>query len=115
VKDDFHHKHLKTARLLTELLENKFKIGPFKFGLDPIVGLVPIVGDLFPAVLSIYMIWIGWKMNIPRRELARMTFYVVMDYTLGLVPVLGDAVDFVFKSNTRNLSILNSYSKLNPA
>ncbi len=111
----FNQKHLQTARVLTQLLENRFKIGPFKFGLDPIIGLVPVVGDLIPAILSGYLIWIGWKMQIPNQVLARMAVNVVLDYAVGLVPVLGDAVDFVFKSNTRNLSILNSYANLNPA
>jgi hypothetical protein len=110
-------KHLQTAEKLTKILDNEFKIAGFKFGLDPILGLLPVLGDIVPALLSFYLVWIGWQMKLPMEKIFIMIANVLIDYLVGSIPVLGDAVDFFFKANTRNLKILqsslNSYPKLN--
>lgn len=98
--------HLKIASFLSKLLDEQFRFLGYKFGLDPIIGLVPVFGDLASVAVSVYLIWIGIKMKLPGTKIARMVWNIILDFVLGFVPILGDAADFVFKSNKLNLSIL---------
>jgi hypothetical protein len=102
--------HLKTATNLTHILENQFQIGRFKFGLDPILGLIPGGGDLITAILSFYIVWIGIQMHLPGHKITQMISNIVVDFLLGLIPILGDASDFIFKANTKNLKILHDFA-----
>ncbi len=102
--------HYKTAKWLTESLDSKFKVGPFKFGLDPIIGLIPWFGDLAGLILSLYIFWIGVKLRIPFDKLAQMLGNIALDFMLGIIPLVGDIADFTFKSNTRNLKILSEFA-----
>lgn len=103
--------HIKNARLLTSLLETKFSFLGFKFGLDPLIGLIPFVGDFVGFILSAYIIWIGHQINLPAKELAKMWRNIVFDLILGAVPFLGDVSDFFYKASTRNLMILEKNLK----
>ncbi len=102
--------HLKIATKLTNLLENQFQIGKYKFGIDPILGLIPGGGDLITAILSFYIVWIGIQMRLPADKIAQMISNIVVDFFLGLIPLLGDVSDFVFKANTKNLKILHDFA-----
>lgn len=102
--------HLKTARILTDLLENKFKIGGIRFGLDPVISIIPGFGDFITAVASFYLVWIGVKMRIPQTKTIEMLGNIALDFFIGLLPVVGDMTDFVFKSNSRNMRILEEYA-----
>jgi len=101
---------LKIAKSITILLENQFKVGSFKFGLDPVVGLIPGLGDVLPAIVSLYIVWLGVKMNIPQSEIFKMLLNIAIDFLIGLFPLIGDLFDFAFKVNTRNLKILQTYT-----
>lgn len=102
-------KHYNIASGIADLLDNKFKIFGFRFGLDPVIGTVPILGDIISVVLSLYIIWIGMQMGIPRNKIAQMAGNVVMDFVLGAVPAIGDIADFFFKSNLKNMEILRAH------
>jgi hypothetical protein len=101
--------HFTVAKSLTQLLDNQFEIMGVRFGLDPILGVVPFLGDMISLCLSAYIIWIGHQMNIPGGELAKMWRNVVLDFIIGSVPFIGDVSDFFFKANTKNLAILEKY------
>ncbi len=103
--------HLKTAEVFAKLLDNQFSIGKFRFGLDPILGLFWGAGDIVGALLSCYMIWIAIQMKIPSSAIAQMLGNIALDFLIGLVPVLGQATDFVFKANSKNMEILRKYAK----
>jgi hypothetical protein len=77
----------------------------FTFGLDGIIGLVPVVGDIAGAGISAVFIADAWKMGARKRVLARMAGNVGLDLTLGAIPLVGDLFDFVFKSNVKNLKL----------
>ena len=104
-------KYIKTATVLSNLLDNKFKVLGIKFGLDPILGLIPGGGDLVSLFLALYIVWIGIKMRLPQDKIARMIANVVLDFGVGLVPILGDIADITFKSNLRNLEILKQHKE----
>lgn len=102
-------RHLKLARTLVRLLEKSFKIGKFEFGLDPIVGLVPTIGDFIPAIIAFYVVYVAFVHKISFWKLVRMIINILLDLLLGLVPVLGDILDFVVDSNSKNLRILEAH------
>jgi hypothetical protein len=80
-----------------------------RIGLDSIVGLVPVLGDLITAAMGAWLIWEAKNLGMSRFHLARMTGNVAFDTAIGFVPLLGDAVDFLFRSNTRNLRIVKRW------
>lgn len=93
------------------LLERSFRIPGINYpiGLDAIVGLVPVVGDIVTTAMGAYIIWEGRNLGMPKWKLWRMAGNVAVDTALGVVPLIGDAADFVFRSNTRNLRIIRKH------
>ena len=87
-----------------------------RVGLDSILGLVPILGDVITAAMGAWLIWEAKNLGMSKWHLARMTGNVAVDTAVGLIPFFGDAVDFLFKSNTRNLRIIKRWlDKHHPA
>lgn len=78
----------------------------FRIGIDPLVGLVPGVGDLLGGAASLYIILEAARTGAPASVLLRMAANVAIDTLVGAIPVLGDAFDFGWKSNTRNARLL---------
>lgn len=78
-------------------------------GLDAIVGLVPVIGDIVTASMGAWLVWEARNLGVPRFHLARMVGNVGVDAALGAIPVVGDLFDFAFRSNTRNLRILKRW------
>lgn len=81
-----------------------------RIGLDPIVGLVPVLGDVSSALVSGWIVFEAARFRLPRVVLARMLLNALVDLAFGLVPVLGDLVDFGFKANTRNLELFRRHA-----
>jgi len=77
-----------------------------QFGLDPLIGLIPFVGDVISMLLSFYIVLLAWRIGAKRSILAMMALNVLVDFVMGLTPVLGDVADAVFKANLRNLKLL---------
>ncbi len=90
------------------LLERSFRIPGVNvpIGLDALVGLIPVVGDLVTTALGAYIVWEARNLKIPKWKLWRMGINVAFDTALGLVPVVGDAADFLYRSNSKNLRII---------
>jgi uncharacterized protein DUF4112 len=81
------------------------------FGLDPIIGLFfPVAGDAIGAIVSAYIVLVSVRYGLPKVVIARMVFNIAADFAVGSIPFLGDAADFVWKVNTRNLRLLNKYA-----
>ena len=80
-----------------------------RFGLDPIIGLVPVVGDWIGAALSGYIIVQGARLGASGATLMRMTGNLVVDLVVGSVPVLGDIFDLGFRANERNLALISAH------
>lgn len=93
------------------LLERSFRIPGVNvpIGLDALVGLVPVLGDIVTTALGAYMVWEARNLGMSKWHLTRMGANVAFDTILGLVPVVGDAADFVFRSNSRNLRIIKKH------
>jgi hypothetical protein len=94
--------------VLTRLMDGLFEI-PLtkrKFGLDPLIGLVPVVGDLIPAAIGLYLVFEARELGASRWLQARMVGNLLLDLLVGAVPVLGDFFDFMFRAHHRNLKLL---------
>jgi hypothetical protein len=93
---------------LVRLLDDAFRVPGtrWRVGLDGLIGLIPGVGDLIGAALSIYVLKESARLGVSRRTLARMAGNIALDFGLGALPLVGDAFDFAFKANRRNLRLL---------
>jgi len=81
----------------------------FRIGLDPLIGLIPVVGDLTSSLVSTYPIWEARRLGAPKRLIARMMANTLFDTAVGLVPVVGDAFDALFRSNMINMALLRRH------
>ena len=97
---------LARVRWLARLLDAQFSIAGIEFGLDAIVGLIPVAGDLITAVAALYPLHIAKKHNLGKTLQARMAWNVLVDFAAGSVPVIGDVVDVAYKANLKNLKLL---------
>lgn len=80
-----------------------------RVGLDGLLGLLPGAGDVIGGAVSAYALVLAARVGAPRSVLARMAANVLIDALVGAVPLLGDVFDFFWKSNRRNLALLESY------
>lgn len=83
----------------------------FRFGLDPIIGLVPGLGDTASAVISALALIQATRLGLPKIVLARMALNILINELVGLVPGVGDAFSFWFKSNKRNYELIQRHIK----
>jgi Domain of unknown function (DUF4112) len=104
---------LKLARLraISHLWDRAFGIPGTKWrvGLESLVGLLPVGGDVVGLGISIYILWQVVQFNLPKTVLLRMVFNIAIDALVGAVPVLGDLFDMTWKANTKNVSLLEAY------
>lgn len=104
-------KHIKRARFITNILDREFKFFGYKFGIDPLIGLIPILGDVLPFLFGFYFMWIGWKLKMPKKDISKMFANSTIDIILGLVPIVGDLTDVVYKANYKNLKLIEKHQK----
>lgn len=93
---------------LEQLLERSLVIPGINLpvGLDAVLGLVPVLGDVLGALIGAWIVWEARNLGLPKWKLARMGANVLFDTAIGALPVVGDAADALFRSNSRNLRIL---------
>ena len=103
--------HLKTAAILANLLDNQFNFLGFRFGLSAVFELIPEVGDVVTLLLSLYLIWIAVRMELPSVKIAQMILNVLINFIIGLLPIAGEVIYVMRKANMKNLRILQEYSK----
>jgi hypothetical protein len=96
---------------LEELMESAIVIPGLnrRVGLDAIIGLIPILGDVAAAAIGSYVLWEARNLGMSRWQLTRIAGNVGFDWLIGLVPGVGDAADFFFRSNSRNLKIIKRH------
>ena len=80
-----------------------------RVGLDSLVGLVPVVGDLATAAMGAWMVWEARNLGMSKWQLTRMAGNVGVDTLIGAIPFAGDIFDFLYKSNTKNLRIIRKH------
>jgi len=93
---------------MEKLLERSFIIPGVNMpvGLDALIGLVPVLGDIVTTAMGAYIIWEARNLGMSKWKLGRMGLNVLFDTAIGAIPVVGDAADFVFRSNSKNLKLI---------
>lgn len=102
------HPALGRLEALADLMDARFQIPglPFRFGLDAIIGLIPVLGDTINLSVSGYIVAEAVRLGARRRDIIRMLFNIFLDWLIGLVPIIGDIFDVTWKGNLRNIAIL---------
>lgn len=104
---------LVALRKYAVLLDSAFKVPgtQLRFGLDPVVGLIPGAGDLVTAFFSVMILLHSMRLKVPKVVVARMLFNVGLDLAAGAVPVVGDLFDAGYKANLKNLRLLERHAR----
>lgn len=104
---------IEQLRRIAELLDGQFHVPGtnIEFGLDAIIGLVPIVGDLVAGGISLWLIQEARRLGAPQWLIARMMWNVAVEVTVGAVPVIGDLFDVAWKANRKNIELLSRHFK----
>ena len=102
---------LKWVNKITHLMDSKFRVPgtQFRFGIDPILGLVPGLGDATSLAVSGSLIYYMAKFGASKKLVYMMIGNVVLDATIGSIPILGNIFDFTYKANERNIRMLRRY------
>ena len=83
----------------------------YRIGLDPVLGLIPGLGDLISPLFGVGVLWQAYDLGVPKIVQVRMLFNVAIDAIVGAVPLFGDLFDFVWKANLRNLALLERHAE----
>src|SRR3954465_8050075 len=94
------------------LLDSAFRVPGtnFSFGLDPVLGLIPWIGDLTTPLFSAVLLLHAVRMRIPKIVQLRMLMNAGIDFPIGVVPIEGDLFAFGWKANVRNLGLLERHA-----
>ena len=100
------------ARFLAELLDQRFTIPgtSIRIGLDPLIGLIPGIGDTLANLAGSAILFIGAKFNLPKVVLLRMALNIALNTLIGAIPFVGDLFSIWFRSNVRNVQLLERYA-----
>ena len=104
-------KALLKAQKLANLTDSKIRI-PFigiSLGLDFLVGLIPVVGDIIMVGISLNIVSIAKSMHVPRALRMAMLRNIAIDFVLGVIPFIGDVADIFYKSNQKNVRIIEKW------
>ena len=96
---------------VSRLLDSKWRIPGtgIRFGIDPLVGLVPGLGDVATGLVSAYIVLMARRLGLPNHVVARMAGNIVMDVVFGSIPLLGSVFDVFYKANRRNFRLLQQH------
>jgi len=111
-----HESHARTLTALRKwsvLLDSAFRVPGtgLTFGLDPLLGLIPGIGDLTSPLFAALLLFHSVRMRIPRVVQLRMVINAAIDLLIGFVPIVGDLFDFGWKANVLNLALLERHAR----
>jgi hypothetical protein len=104
---------LDLLRRWVKLLDDRFRIPGtnIRFGIDPLIGLIPGLGEATSPVFTVALLVQGVRMRVPRVVLARMVVHAGVDALLGVIPFAGNVVDVFWRANRRNLTLLERHAR----
>ena len=104
---------LAALRKIARLLDSAFIVPgtSYRFGLDPILGFIPGLGDLVSPLFALGILWQARDLGIPRVVQLRMIFNCAIDALVGAAPIVGDLFDFAWKANDKNLALLETHAR----
>lgn len=104
-------KTLAELRSISHLFDDAIPIPgtPYRIGIDPLLGLLPAVGDYLGAIVSAYIVIQAARIGASNQTLARMVGNIIGDTFVGTVPLFGDLVDVAWKANAKNIKLLEKH------
>lgn len=102
---------LRWVAQVARLMDSQFRLPGtrFRFGLDPLLGLLPIVGDLSSTAVSVALLLTMLRHGASGAVVVRMALNILIDTVVGAIPVVGNVFDFAYKSNERNVALLRRH------
>jgi hypothetical protein len=100
---------LRALDALSRLLDSRFGMMGVNFGLDSILGLVPVAGDVATGLAGLHALVTAWRLKLPASASLGIVWNIVFDTGLGAVPVAGDVFDIFFQSNRKNYRIVEKH------
>ena len=102
---------LRWVERIAHLMDSQFRLPGtrFRFGLDPLLGLLPIVGDLSTTAVSVALLLTMLRHGASGAVVVRMALNILIDTVVGGIPILGNVFDFAYKSNERNVALLRRH------
>lgn len=101
--------HIGFARRLTRVMDLRFNVLGVRFGIDPLLDVIPGLGNVFSTATSCYLLWIAYQLRVPSRVFFHMLWNITADALLGSVPVAGVVFDLFFRANVKNFALLETY------
>lgn len=101
--------HYLAAKKLASLLDDRFEIFGIKFGLDPLLEAVPVLGNFIANAVGAFIVYVAWEMGVPANKIIKMVANIAADLIIGAVPVIGDVGTIFFRSNRNNIKILDEF------
>lgn len=100
---------LRQFEQLAKLLDTRFSLFGVRFGVDSVLGLIPVAGDITTGAAGLYALGHAFRLDLPKRAKAHIVWNILFDTALGSIPVVGDIFDFFFKSNTKNFKVVEKH------
>jgi hypothetical protein len=106
-------RRIELLRRWSRLMDSAYRLPgtTIRFGWDPLVGLVPGLGDVATASFAATILYHAYHLGVPGIVLIRMLLNVLVDLVIGFVPLVGDAADIAWKSNSMNLALLERHER----
>jgi len=101
--------HIDFARRLTRVMDIRFHIFGIRFGIDPMLDIIPGLGNVVAAGTSAYLLWLAHLLRVPTWVYWRMIWNITADYVLGAVPFVGIIFDVFFRANVKNFALIETY------
>lgn len=103
--------NLKWVERVSRLMDEQFRLPGtnFRFGLDPILNMIPVAGGIGGFAVSAVLLLTMAKYGVSRKVLLIMTLNIILDSTIGAIPIIGNIFDFAYKSNSRNIKLLKEH------
>ena len=98
--------HVERARSIASWMDDKISIGGFGVGLDGLIGLIPVGGDAISALIGLYHFWVAGKLKLGFGTQLSILINLALDFLVGAVPLIGDLIDFAFRSHRRNMKLI---------
>ena len=104
--------YLAIARLFAQLLDRSFRVPgtDIRFGLDPLIGLVPGLGDTIAGLIGSMILVLAARLQVPKIVLVHMSANIALNGVIGAIPLVGDLFSVWFQSNVRNVELLERYA-----
>jgi Domain of unknown function (DUF4112) len=112
MRTERNERSLEALRRIARLFDAQFRVPGtgIRFGIDPLIGLVPGIGDLASPLLTLGILWHAARLRVPKIVLVRMVINALVDAFAGAVPVVGDLFDFGWKATEWNMALLERHA-----